>query len=739
MSYALRARALACALAALPRPAAGELAGSFPRPCGAPAVALHAVQGAGAASALRGREVEVEAVVVAAFPGFPEGLGGFFLQEEDADADADPATSEGVFVFDPEPAEPPAAGERVRVLGEVAEFFGQTELVALAQPRICGLDALPAPARLELPAELAGFERVEGMRVGIETRLVATGHADLGRFGEVELAAGGRLAAPTDRVPPGPEAAALAASNARRRLLLDDASRARDPRPVPYLGDGGTLRLGDALAGLEGVLGFAFGRHRIHPTRPVRFERVEPRPEAPPAIGNAGLRVAALNVHGYFDGDGAGGGFPTARGAASPEELALQRAKLAELLARLDADLLALVELENDGAGAGSALADLAAAVASRTGRVLAAVDPGGGLGSHPIAVGLLYRPEVLAPSGPPAVLDARAHPGFDDARNRPSLAQSFVFPATGERFTAVVNHWKSKGSPCDAAGDPDRGDGQGACSGTRSAAARALVEWLARDPTASAGAGVLVLGDLNAYAEEDPLRILASAGYLDLLRWFGGEREHTYVFDGEAGRLDHALASPALLARATGAGVWHANADEPSVLDYRSANPPEVQEPDPFRASDHDPILVGLFAPPEPAPAPGCEPGRRPGQVRRAEVARGAGAKRLLPGRLGPRQDRALHGADRGADGDRRELEALGSAAAPAHAREQREHERAAERRDGEERGEALEAPAQRAEERGAEEGPDRERHCAREVVEREDARPLRGIEALEEGEERR
>ncbi len=609
-----RSLAVASVLLLLPCSAFGQMPApaADPGPCGAPAAPLHAIQGSAISSPLRGGEVVVEAVVVGAFQEAAAGLRGFFLQEEDADVDADPRTSEGVFVFDPESPVDLSPGERVRVVGEVAEFFGQTELEALAPPRVCGRDALPAPASVELPVE--DWERVEGMRVRIDTPLVATGHADLGRFGEIELAAGGRLARPTDRVPPGPEAAALAASNARRRVLLDDGSRARDPRPVPSLGDDGTLRLGDALDGLEGVLGFAFGRFRIHPTVPVRFERVEPRPKAPPGTGRGALRVAALNTHGYFNGDGAGGGFPTARGAASPEELALQRAKLAELLSRTDADLLALVELENEGVDAGGALRDLADAIASRSARGdFAAVDPGGPLGRHPIAVALLYRPGVLAPVGAPAVLDARAHPGFDDARNRPSLAQTFAWLASGERFTAVVNHWKSKGSPCDAVGDPDRGDGQDECSGTRSAAARALVEWLAADPTASGGAGVLVLGDLNAYAEEDPLRILGDAGYVDLVRWFGGEGEHSFVFDGEAGRLDHALASPALLPRVTGADLWHVNADEPSVLDYRSANPPELQRPDPFRASDHDPVVVGLFAPPEPEPGPAPEPAPEP------------------------------------------------------------------------------------------------------------------------------
>lgn len=646
MPDARRALALASAALVLPRLAAAQAADGEADACGGPAAGIHALQGPGASSPLRGREVDVEAVVVGDFPG----LGGFFLQEEDVDADADPATSEGVFVFAPEPGARFAAGERVRVRGEVVEFFGQTELVAAAPAAVCGRVALPAPAGLALPVQdPADWERVEGMRVRIEGPLFATGHAGLGRFGEVELAAGGRLVRATDRVAPGAEAAAWTSANARRRVLLDDGSRARDPRPVPYLGSDGTLRLGDATGRLEGVVAFAFGRYRVHPSAPVRFARAGPRPESPPSTGRGALRVAALNTGGYFDGDGAGAGFPTPRGAASRDELALQRAKLAELLARLEADLLALVEVENDGSGPGTALADLAQAIAGRAaGSVWSAVDPGRRLGRQPIAVGLLYRPDVLAPVGPAAVLDARAHPGFDDARSRPSLAQTFDFLPSGERFTAVVNHWKSKASACDSAGDPDAGDGQDACSGTRRAAARALAEWLAGDPTASSGAGVLVLGDLNAYSEEDPLRILADAGYVDLVRWFGGEGQHSFVFDGEAGRLDHALASAALLPRVTGAGVWHVNADEPSALGYRSENPPELRRADPFRASDHDPVVVGLFAPPGPDPGRArCpQPGRHLGRGARPErAAAGAGSQRACAG--APRRARPAAGPD--------------------------------------------------------------------------------------------
>jgi hypothetical protein len=567
--------------------------------CGAPATRVHEIQGAARTSPLNGRPgIVVEGVVVGDFQGFPDGLGGFFLQEEDAEADPDPATSEGIFIFDGGSGVEVEIGDRVRVRGDVREFFGLTELGRLSGLAVCGQGGRASAAHVRLPVDdPADWERFEGMRVRIEQSLVATGHHFLGRFGELDLAAGERLWQPTHRADPGAPALALVHRNERHRILLDDGSHARDPRPIPYLeaAESGTLRLGDRLPRVGGVIDFAFGRFRIHPTEPVFFESGNPREERPLEEPGA-FRVVAWNVANHFNGDGRGGGFPT-RGARSAFELERQRAKLVAALARLEPDVAALVELENDGVAPGSALRELADALERELPHLrYIAVDPGRALGGQAISVGLLYRPDTAVPVGDPAVLDARAHPDFDSARNRPSLAQTFEARATGERLTLVVNHLKSKGSPCDAAGDPDIGDGQGACNATRRRAAHALVEWLSDDPTRAGDGRALVVGDLNAHPREDPVQTIAAAGFVDLLAWFAGPDVYSFVFDGEAGRLDHALASASLLPFVGGAGVWHANADEPPPLDYQTDNPPSFYAPDPFRASDHDPVWVELF-----------------------------------------------------------------------------------------------------------------------------------------------
>jgi Ca2+-binding RTX toxin-like protein len=205
--------------------------------------------------------------------------------------------------------------------------------------------------------------------------------------------------------------------------------------------------------------------------------------------------------------------------------------------------------------------------------------------------------------------LDSSVDSRFLDDFNRPVLTQTFQDKSTGGIFTVAVNHLKSKGSDCNAIGDPDTGDGQGNCNLTRKAAAEALVDWLASDPTGSGDEDFLIIGDLNSYDKEDPIdAILAgsdgdirSAGdnYTDLVALFNGEFAYSFVFDGQLGYLDHALANVELLSQVTGTTIWHINADEPDLIDYdtsfKGPNQDAIYAPDAYRSSDHDPVIVGL------------------------------------------------------------------------------------------------------------------------------------------------
>jgi uncharacterized protein len=569
--------------------------------CGDPATAIHDVQGSGDTSPIAGDDVAVEGVVVGDYQASTS-FNGFYLQAEDADADADPATSEGVFVFEGGSSVDVAAGDVVRVVGTVSEFSGLTEIGSVTSVVVCDTGASVTPATVTLPFPSVSYpERWEGMLVDIPQTLTVSEVFTLARFGEVVLSSGGRLTQPTEIAMPGTAANDVQAGNDRNRIVLDDGDNRQNIDPTLYpqggLSASNTLRVGDTLAGGTFVMDDRFGAFRLQPTGTVAFSHDDPRPAAPAPVGGS-LRVASFNVLNFFNGDGLGGGFPTARGAETPFELDRQQAKIVSAITGLDADIVGLMEIEND-AGPNSALADLVAALNAATAPGTFAYVDTGVIGGDEIKVALIYRTAAATPVGPYAVLTSAVDPRFVDTLNRPALAQTFD-AAGGGRLTVVVNHLKSKGSDCNAAGDPDTGDGQGNCNLTRTNAAHALVDWLATDPTGSGDRDALLIGDYNSYAMEDPISAFRDAGFVDLTKALGGPGTYSYVFDAQSGTLDHALASPTLAAQVTGATEWHINADEPIGLDYNVNFKTDNQvdtfyAPDAYRSSDHDPVIVGL------------------------------------------------------------------------------------------------------------------------------------------------
>ncbi|WP_070335029.1 endonuclease/exonuclease/phosphatase family protein [Pseudomonas aeruginosa] len=577
-------------------PGGGEEAGLRP---------IHEVQGAGAESPLVNQRVAIEGVVVGDFQNASE-LKGFYVQQEDATVDGDPATSEGIFVYDGGNGSDVKLGDRVRVTGQVREFNGLTELVGPLQVSVLASGvALPTPAGISLPlASADALERYEGMRVQLRQTLTVNEVYNLGRYGEVLLSSGGRQMTPTNVVAPGEQAKAMQARNDLDRILLDDGRSGQNPDPIRYpapeLSAYNSLRVGDRTSAIDGVLDYSAGSYRIQPLQTPTFEAANPR-QAQPAVEGR-LRVASFNVLNYFNGDGKGGGFPTSRGANTAEEFQRQKAKIVAAILASKADIVGLMEIENDGYGEFSAIADLVNGLNASLpqGQRYAFVNPNRAkLGSDEIAVGLIYRGDKVRTYRSAAVLDSSVNPEFDDTRNRPTLAQTFQEINGGERLTIAVNHLKSKGSACD--GDPDTGDGQGNCNLTRARAAQALVDWLAGDPTGAKEPDRLIIGDLNSYAKEDPVNVIRSAGYTDLVaRQAGAGKGYSYVFSGQSGYLDHALATASLARQVRGAVEWHINADEPRVLDYNvEFKTPRQQDSlynaEPYRASDHDPVVIGI------------------------------------------------------------------------------------------------------------------------------------------------
>lgn len=582
---------------------------------------IHTIQGTGAASPLAGTTLTVQGVVVADLQGTGQ-WGGFYLQEEDADAAADPAgdaASDGIFVFSNTAV---GVHDVVTLTGRVSEFNGQTQIGNVSALTVDGNDpGLVTATEVMLPvAAIGDWERWEGMLLTFPQDLFITEFFNYDRFGEIVLATSRQFQG-THVADPGAAANAVTAANSLARVTLDDGLNVQNPTALRHP-DGGvftldhTFRGGDILRSVEGVLGFAFSRYRIHPTVGATHVVANPRPTAPDPIAGD-LRVASFNVLNFFTNldttSGSGPCGPTGtlecRGANTPEEYERQLAKLVAGIIALDADVVGIQEIENDtrtddGNRAHDAVQtlveELNAVEGAGTWAWTGAVDH---YNNYPVRNEIIYRPAAVTPIGSPVALGHQAfdatRPGEIEPLGRPPLAQTFRSNAKGssQPFTVVVNHFKSKGSDCASMGDPDVGDGQAFCNLTRVAQSEALLGFVAELEQESSG--VLVIGDLNSYAREDPITTLEAGGLIDLVERFDGGDAYTYVFDGQLGYLDTALATRSMSNWVTGLTVFHINADEPDVLDYDMTFKPPAQaalyEPGPYRASDHDPVIIGL------------------------------------------------------------------------------------------------------------------------------------------------
>lgn len=556
------------------------------------AMAIGAVQGRGAASPYVGQVVTIEGVVTA---DLREGLGGWFVQDA---GDGDPATSDGLFIVadgaaihsggQPMSLRP---GGRVRIRGTVAELAadGQIPRGTLTALSDAALTLLARETRLPEPIAITSapddWERFEGMRVRIDAPLTVSGHHDLARRGTLVASFDGRLHVPTEIARPGDAARAVMANNARRRLLVDDGSDAEPPDTLWYLDGQPPPRSGSTITLAEGIVDQRHGHYRLQATAPLRIVPA-PRPEPPRVDGDT--RIAAFNLENLFNGDGRGGGFPTARGARTLAEYEAQLARLVATIHALDPNVAALMELENDGFDRYSSIAQLVDAL-NAGGADWRFVDAGQGPGDDAIRVGLLYRAGKVRPVGRAATLED----GPFGPRSRAPLAQAFR-RGDGPAFVVVANHFKSKGCGEAEGAERDQGDGQACWNALRTDSAQRLMAWLETDPTDSGSDLVAIVGDLNAYAMEDPVQAFIAAGWVDAFLPAHGPAPHSYVFDGQAGRLDHALLSPALAARLVGAAKWHSNADEPQNVGYRAGNGTD-QPASPWRSSDHDPLLTGF------------------------------------------------------------------------------------------------------------------------------------------------
>jgi predicted extracellular nuclease len=616
---------------------------------------ISVIQGSGAASALVGATVTVEAIVVGDFQNGDgdalRNLGGFYLQEESADQDSDAATSEGLFIFDDGLGMDVSLGDRVQVTGTVSEFQGQTQINAASVSiveagAVADVNTMAVSVSLDAVSDVVvdgsgnyapDMEAFEGMLANFTDTLTVNEMFQLDRFNEIRVSANGRPEQFTQLFDPDPAAFdAYQREKASDQIIFDDGLNIQNAAILPEAdlnGDGDFdtadgFTMGDTITGLTGIVTWGWaGNSASDNSWRVRsvddgnsFTDSNTREATPPDVGGT-ITVASFNVLNFFTtldeagNPGSGPSLLPPRGADNLEEFDRQLDKLVTSLLAMDADIFGLVELENefgtDQNGDGLvAINFLVEELNARIGSVTyAAVDIGRGFVdvSDAISVGMIYNVntvsvvansvEILNDEDLAALPGTYSDPVFDGANtNRAPLAATFVDIASGEDFTVAVTHMKSKGGS-GTGDDADQGDGAGAFNEMRTQGVQAVTEWL----DSFADEDRLVLGDFNAYMQEDPIDTILASDYTDLAATYAPGLS-SYVFDSKTGTLDYAFGSAGIMDNVTGATSWTINSDEPDALDYNTdfgRDPAIFDGTVPFRSSDHDPILVGLeFAP---------------------------------------------------------------------------------------------------------------------------------------------
>ncbi|WP_394212510.1 ExeM/NucH family extracellular endonuclease [Enterovibrio calviensis] len=641
----------------------------------------YAVQGSGARSPLvpdgsfeSTDDYFVSGVVTAVTTGLYK---GFWLQ--DANGDNDAATSDGLFVFTSQAPTDVEPGMQVCAGGKVKEFFSFTELDASGNNWEV-IDTVGELAATDLVVDEGetlddALERHEGMKV----RLTQTSDMVVTRnFGfdfdafrnNMVLSHDEPLFKPTQlHIAGSQEAADLVAENDANQLFIESDLKAPDG-VVPYFPDldaeQGYIRIGDTVTNLEGVIGYSFSDYRLVTTNTITagdFVREQDRTAAPQSFDDTNLKVASFNVLNYFTSASAIGGDLNVtcddqadadasrgcnRGTKDAAEFALQQAKIVNALQAMNADIVGLMEIENNGFADSGALANLVTELNSRFADetdhytyVTPATNDlteGAFLGGDAIQVALIYRPEKVTPASDAVVVRmpeqhiSGANPDGEERQldkfQRDSLLQTFSV-VEGENLSVAVSHFKSKGSGCYedwVAGEfsDDPADLQGRCNEFRVSAAETLGNALI-----DVQGDIIALGDFNAYGQEDPMRVMtdydaANAsrkivtaagtsiagvtldemarevgdgfGYVNLATYALGDDAFSYTFDGELGSLDHAVGNTSVVEKLTGVEDWHINSVESTLFEYSGRFTGDLVKSDnPYSSSDHDPVIVSL------------------------------------------------------------------------------------------------------------------------------------------------
>lgn len=559
-----------------------------------PPVRIADIQGASHISPLVGQAVQSVPGIVTAVA-----ANGFYLQ--DPEPDADPATSEGLFVFTSS-APTVTVGSAVRVSGTVAEFragnnpdnltttqitsptvvpWTDAPAVGIA-PLVLGVDrAIPtqainddfttpgnvetSPGRDFDPATegIDFYESLEGMLVKIASPLAVS---PTNGFGEIWVLANGGAGA-TGRSERGGIVASPGDFNPERIQIDNLAASQQFP----------SVDVGATLTDVTGVVAYNFNNYEVQALQTPSVVQASPLQREVTALTGAAdrLTLATFNVENLDPGDGAA------------KFGALASAIVTHLRAP---DILNLEEVQDNNGPTNNGVVDASVTLRTLIDAIVAAggpryefrqIDPqnnqdGGEPGGN-IRVAFLFNParvsfvETATTTSLKRLVDTDLSDGDAFAASRKPLVGEFLF--NGQKLTLIGNHFNSKGGD-----DPLYGPTQPPVLSSevqRLAQAKIVGDYVASLLAADPAAKVVVAGDLNDFEFSAPLTRLESAGLTSLIETLPANQRYTYNFEGNAQALDHIQTSRDLLDRLDGYDVVHINSEFA------------------VQVSDHDPVLA--------------------------------------------------------------------------------------------------------------------------------------------------
>lgn len=543
--------------------------------CSQPSLKISKIQGSGSISAFNGKRVRVNAIVSAAFQN-PENIksqknkvNGFFLIEELKDQDQDALTSEGIFVYSNIPV---SVGQQVSFKAQVKEYFGLTELVSVQNLEVCAdKQPVPRPKQL-LPEEFQQntIEAIEGMPVTI-TQSWVVGNNKLRRFGELEISGQNSFGSTGSKT----------SKYLTENLIIDDGVKGRNTN---HFASTNALRLGAELKSFDAVVTYTYGNYHLLPLQRIHSSNTN-RPERLNTPPNATFSLAQFNVKNLFNGDGAKKGFPTSRGRKTFPEYQLQLAKLALAIRQLNTDAIALIEIENDGFGEQSAIADLTRAVNSElvdNQKYQFAVTNPKDTGTDKITQAFLYRPSKLQ------INQARfLHIQSGNTPARPVLVVNVTTTSHNSAIQISIVHFKSRSGKCpDDLPEPDRTEPlEGNCHNQRLKLSQSLLTKL---PIFD-GVNILA-GDFNAYPGEQALTLLTNNGWIDTRQRLNKMDSYSYVYQDNPIILDHFFVGAESAHLLLDQTDWHINAAESDLVFEEEFKAGDFSV---YRSSDHDPGIL--------------------------------------------------------------------------------------------------------------------------------------------------